>query len=141
MKKNKEIRVVIDTNLWISFIISNRINLLESIILSNNVRLLFSEKLIDEIRETIKKPKLRKYFGENSIDEMLDAFEPFIELIDVTSQINECRDPKDDFLLELAKDGKANYLVTGDTDLLVIEKSGLTEILKISDFIEKLNGS
>lgn len=141
MKRNKEIRLVIDTNLWISFIISNRINLLESILISNKVRvrLLFSEKLIDEIRETIKKPKLRKYFAENSIDEMLDAFEPFIEFIDVASQINECRDPKDDFLLELAKDGKANYLVTGDNDLLVMEKLGLAEILKISDFMKKVS--
>ena len=58
--------------------------------------------------------------------------------IDVTSKMKVCRDSNDDFLLELAKDGNANYLVTGDNDLLVIEKSGLTEILKISDFLDKL---
>ena len=138
MKKNKQIRVVIDTNLWISFIISNRINQLEPILSSNKIKLLFSEKLIEEIRETIKKPKLCKYFDEYSFNEMLGVFEPFIELIDVTSKMKVCRDSNDDFLLELAKDGNANYLVTGDNDLLVIEKSGLTEILKISDFLDKL---
>ncbi|PZX49658.1 putative toxin-antitoxin system toxin component, PIN family [Algoriphagus chordae] len=139
MRRNREIRIVIDTNLWISFIISNRLNQLESLLLSQEVRLLFSKQLIDEIQKTIRKPKLSKYFGEDSLDQMLDAFDPFIELIDVSSRITICRDPNDDFLLELAKDGRADYLVTGDNDLLVVEKSGLTEILKISDFFEKLN--
>lgn len=67
---------------------------------------------------------------------MLSSFEPFIELIEVESVITICRDTKDNFLLALAKDGKADYLLTGDKDLLFIEKFGKTKITTIADFIE-----
>lgn len=54
------------------------------------------------------------------------------------STVNICRDPKDNFLLALAKDGKASHLITGDSDLLVLKKSGKTEILNISDYLSKI---
>ncbi len=52
---------------------------------------------------------------------MLSTFEPYIDLIEVESIITICRDPKDNFLLALAKDGKANYLLKGDKDLLELK--------------------
>lgn len=67
---------------------------------------------------------------------MLSAFEPFIDLIDVESTITVCRDPKDNFLLALAKDGKADYLITGDKDLLDLQKFGKTKIITIANFFE-----
>jgi putative PIN family toxin of toxin-antitoxin system len=102
MAKNETLLVIIDTNLWISFIISKKFHLLDSVLFSGKVRLLFSRELIEEIRLTILKPKLKKHFGKNALDEMLLAFEPFIDFISVSSKINKCRDPKDDFLLQLA---------------------------------------
>lgn len=68
---------------------------------------------------------------------MLRAFDPFIDLIHVSSRVDICRDPNDNFLLELAEDGNADYLLTGDQDLLSIRKYGNTEIIKISEFFEK----
>ena len=68
---------------------------------------------------------------------MLSAFEPFIDLIEVESTVTICRDPKDNFLLELAKDGKADYLLTGDKDLLELKKFGKTKIQTISTFIDE----
>lgn len=67
---------------------------------------------------------------------MLSAFEPFIDLIEVESIVTICRDPKDNFLLALAKDGKADYLITGDNDLLVLNKFGKTKIITITNLIE-----
>ncbi len=136
MQKNKPLKIVIDTNLWISFIISNKLNLLDPLLFSQKAKLLFSKELINEIGSTIVKPKLKKYFTATTLDEMLTAFEPFIDLIEVNSSVNICRDTKDNFLLELAKDGKADYLLTGDKDLLEIEKFGKTKIISISQFLE-----
>ena len=85
------------------------------------------------------KPKLKKYFSENALEEMLDVFEPFIDFIKVKSKVRICRDPNDDFLLALAKDGKADYLLTGDNDLLEIKRIDQTIILKLKDFIDKNN--
>lgn len=137
MTKNESLRLVIDTNLWISFIISKKFNQLEPILLTKNTRILFSRELVQELEATITKPKLQKYFSPNALDEMLDVFDSYIDFITVKSKVQVCRDPKDDFLLSLAKDGKANYLVTGDNDLLEIGKFGETEIIKITDFIKK----
>ncbi len=67
---------------------------------------------------------------------MLLAFEPFIDLIDVQSIVTACRDPKDNFLLDLAKDSKADYLLTGDNDLLDIKNFGKTKIITINNFFE-----
>jgi len=138
MQKNKPLKLTVDTNLWVSFIISNKLNLLDPLLLTGNARLLFSVELIAEIQETIAKPKLKKYFGTNALEEMFSVFEPFVDLIKVKSIVTVCRDPKDNFLLALAKDGKADYLLTGDNDLLVIKKFGKTKITTIANFFETM---
>ena len=139
MPRSKSLKLVIDTNLWISFIISKKLNQLETILTTQNARVLFSSELVEELKATIAKPKLQKYFSENALDEMLDVFDPFVDFIVVKSKIQICRDPKDDFLLSLAKDGKANYLLTGDKDLLELVELGKTKITTITDFINKNN--
>lgn len=48
-------------------------------------------------------------------------------------------DPKDDFLLNLCIDSKADYLITGDNDLLAIKEIESCTILAYSDFIRKIH--
>lgn len=45
-----------------------------------------------------------------------------------------CRDPKDDYLLELALVSEADYLITGDKDLLTVEKIGSCQIVTAMEF-------
>lgn len=136
MAKSKSLKLVIDTNLWIHFLISNKLNVLDPFLFSGNTRLLFSRELITEIHATFLKPKLKKYFGANALEEMLQTFEPFIDLVEVESLVTACRDPKDNFLLALSKDGKADYLLTGDIDLLALKQFGKTKITTITNFIK-----
>ena len=56
------------------------------------------------------------------------------EFITVTSSTNICRDPKDNFLLSLSKDGKASYLITGDKDLLDLKRFGKTQIVTMKKY-------
>ena len=72
---------------------------------------------------------------------MLLAFRSFIDLVTVKSKVNVCRDTKDDFLLALSKDGKADYLVTGDKDLLSLNRYRKTDIVTFSQFIEILDAT
>ena len=137
MPKSKPLKLIIDTNLWVSFVISKKLNLLDPLLFAGDARLLFSTELITEIQETITKPRLKKYFATNALEEMLSAFEPYIDLIEVESMVTICRDPKDNFLLALAKDGKADYLLTGDKDLLDLIKFGKTKIKTITAFIDE----
>ena len=137
MPKSRLLRLVIDTNLWISFLISNRLRKLDTLLLSERLRFLFSTELLDEINRTITKPKLQKHFSKNALEEMLLTLEPYIDFVEVKSKINVCRDPKDNFLLALAKDGKAHYLLTGDKDLLDLKAYGKTKIVTITHFLDE----
>lgn len=139
MPKSRPSKIIIDTNLWISFIISNKLSLLDSLIFSGKITLIFSLELIKEIEATIAKPKLKKYFLSDGLVEMLTMFEPFINLVEVKSVVSVCRDPKDNFLLELAKDSKADYILTGDKDLLAIAKFGKTKIMTVTSFLDSRN--
>jgi len=60
------------------------------------------------------------------------------EFIDVESKINICQDPKDNFLLALAKDGKATHLLTGDKELHLIAKFSRTIIISMTEYLKTL---
>jgi putative PIN family toxin of toxin-antitoxin system len=135
----KKSRVIIDTNLWISFLISNNFNKLDKILNSKHCSILFSQELLDEFIEVSMRPKLIKYFGQSELEAILETIEEFAEFIDVTSQIKFFNDSKDDFLLSLAVDGHADYLITGDKELLEVKKYGETEIISIAEFLLKFD--
>jgi putative PIN family toxin of toxin-antitoxin system len=137
MAKSNSLRLIIDTNLWISFLISDRERKLDSLLLFEKIKILFSLELIEELTRTSTYPKLKKYLGPNVAVEMLSNLEPYIDLIEVKSIIQICRDPKDNFLLSLAIDGNADFLLTGDKDLLELKKIGKTAIMTISNFLQK----
>ncbi|MFN2262353.1 MAG: putative toxin-antitoxin system toxin component, PIN family, partial [Psychroflexus sp.] len=60
------------------------------------------------------------------------------KLIKVKSDIQLCRDEKDNFLLNLSIDSKADYLITGDNDLLVLDKIEQTQIMNFREFIKHI---
>lgn len=132
--KNK--RIILDTNLWISFLISENFTELDELIRTKKVILVFSNELLEEFIEVVKRPKFKKFFSKKDVELLLDTFDQYADLINVTSQIDLCRDEKDNFLLNLSVDGKTDYLVTGDKDLLVLEKVNKTRILTYRELIK-----
>jgi len=60
------------------------------------------------------------------------------EIIDVKSNIELCRDSKDNFLLSLAADSKANFLITGDKDILDLKTIYKVKIITITDYIKRI---
>ncbi|MGN8059163.1 putative toxin-antitoxin system toxin component, PIN family [Pedobacter sp. 22163] len=134
--QNLKSRIILDTNLWISFLISKDFSKLDEIIFSKKSILIFSQELLEEFLEVAKRPKFRRYFAQTDIEELLETIDEYGEFIVVKSKIEICRDAKDNFLLSLAVDGKADFLLTGDQDLLMIEKIGKTNIKTISSFFE-----
>lgn len=131
--------VIIDTNLWISYLISRKHNFLDNLIVSGKIKLVFSKELLDEFINISQRPKFANYFNKSDVNKLFEFFDKYSVLIDVKSKVNLCRDPNDNFLLELALDSEADYLVTGDEDLLVLIKIGNTRIVKISELRELLS--
>jgi putative toxin-antitoxin system toxin component, PIN family len=127
-------KIIIDTNLWISFLLSRKFNFLDSLLDVEELQLIFSKELLEEIMEVTSRSKLKKFLKKEDLKLIFDIIERYAILIPVTSDVTECRDKKDNFLLSLAKDSKADYLLTGDKDLLVLKESHHTQIITISDF-------
>lgn len=130
----KSNRVIIDTNLWISFLLSKKSSFLDNLFRNSEITLLFSKELLEEFVTVSTRTKFKRYFAEKDLQELITSIKSHAEFIIVSSTVNICRDPKDNFLLSLSKDGKANYLVTGDKDLLEIRNFGKTSILTLIEF-------
>ena len=133
--RSKKIKIIIDTNLWISFLISNEYEKLDFLFLSEKVCLLFSERSFTEFIRVASREKFRKYFSEKDLNELSARMMKAAKIVHTKTIQTQCRDPKDNFLLELAIDGKADYLITGDKDLLDLKTIGKTQIVKIREFI------
>src|SRR6184192_1888293 len=113
-----KIRVILDTNLWISYLIGGRLVGLDALFQRHDLVLLFSRELLGEFIVVASRPKFAKYFSNEDISKLLSRFSRFGELIEPGIVTSVCRDPKDNFLLALAKDGNSDFLITGDRDLL-----------------------
>ncbi len=83
-------------------------------------RLLVSEATVTELDEVLRRPKFDRYVSEAARLDLLAAVVREAEVVPVTTVVTDCRDPKDNKFLELAIDGRASHLVTGDADLLTL---------------------
>lgn len=128
-------RVIVDTNLLISFLLTKDFSKLDKLFVGHSIILLFSQELLDEFIEVARRPKFKKYFSLSDLQDLLEALSLRAEFIAVTSTVSVCRDPKDNFLLSLAVDGNATHLITGDNDLLDLGKYGKTKIATIAAYL------
>jgi putative PIN family toxin of toxin-antitoxin system len=131
-------RVILDTNLWISFLINDSYKEIEHLIKSDQIKLIFSIELLDEFIEVVNRPKFNKYFKYDDIIQLLNMFDEYAVLVEIKSNLDLCRDKKDNFLLNLAKDSKSDYLITGDLDLLILERIDNCKIIQYSDFLKEM---
>jgi len=132
--KAKSIKVIFDTNVWISFLIGKRLSFIKNYISSGQITIVTTEQLLKEIKEVTSRERLKKYFPQESVIELLELLEIISEKVEIkpTHFIN--RDPKDNFLLDLIDFSKADYLVTGDKDLLVLNPFKSATILTPANF-------
>jgi putative PIN family toxin of toxin-antitoxin system len=132
--KNVKIRVVFDTNIWISFLIGKRLSIVEKYISNCQIIIVTTNQLIEEIKEVTGREQLKKYFPEVKVLELIRFLETIAEKYEITPHHSINRDPKDNFLLDLISASKADYLVTGDKDLLTLNPFETTVILTATDF-------
>ena len=132
-------KVIIDTNIWISYLITNNYSFLDRFIENGKIILIFSNELYGEFLEVIERPKFKKYFKKSEVIKLTNLIGKFGKQIEVSSNVEMCRNKKDDFLLNLAIESNADYLIIGDLDLLDIKQIINTKIIKIKEFEEILS--
>lgn len=121
MSVQSAIKIVVDTNVWVSFLIGKRLSALKDSILKGRVEVYLSDELYQEIIKVLEYPRLKKYVSLAGFFELMNLFGGKIHFIKPDCVITDCRDSKDNYLLELAVTANADYLITGDDDLLTLD--------------------
>jgi putative PIN family toxin of toxin-antitoxin system len=102
-------------------------------------KILLSFSVLAELYDVLGRKQFRRYISEEEIRRFLAALTHEAEWVGINAQIVACRDPKDDKFLELAVSGQAEYIVTGDADLIALHPFRTIQILTPSAFLEVLN--
>lgn len=139
MTREHRIKVIIDTNIWISYLIGFHLGGLTELLSTRKIELVLSEQLLTELKEVTARKKFRRYFGEHEVDELLKLMDILGTNYEVLEYPNICRDLKDNFLIGLIRVSQANFLVTGDQDLLELKLFEGTEIIEANQLLEKIN--
>ena len=128
------IRIVPDTNIIISsvFWIGNPYEIVRRGILGE-YQLVISAEILDEV---VDKLRNKFQFPEENIQELIDILLTYCHVVDATSKFDIVRDKKDNKIIECAFDGKADYIVTGDPDLLELKEFRRIKVLNAKEFLE-----
>ena len=115
-------RIVIDSNVIISAALTKNNTSSKTVrLIEEEHTMLISEATIEELLKTILKTKFNRYFIPlDTRIEIISRYSNKADWITPTHHIVVCRDPKDNIFLELALSGKADCIITGDPDLLVL---------------------
>ena len=123
MKKiSRSFKIIVDTNIWISFLIGKTLKGLQNYLDNKTVVIITCKEQIQELTLVFEKPKIKKYFTSEQIAEFFELLDESSVNIDLKTKTDICRDLKDNYLISLATDSDADFLITGDNDLLVLNK-------------------
>lgn len=129
-------KIVLDTNVLISGVFFGGFprKILSSIV-ARKMTAYATTEIINEYEEIVQEMVNRKqgHINRTILVPLIKA----MEIIEPSSHIEICRDSDDNKFLECAKDSHALYIVSGDKDLLVIEKYEDIQIVTAKDFCEK----
>lgn len=132
--RKRSVKVIFDTNVWLSFLIGKRLAKVKKYIASGKILLVASPYLLQEIIEVTKREKIKKYFPEDAVKELIALIENIGFIISPSEANTFDVDPKDSFLLDLAMESKADFLVTGDKALLKLRTFLQTKIVSPTEF-------
>ena len=135
---SKSLKVIFDTNVWISFLIGKRLGTISRYLSNGGITIIMTEQLITELKVVTTRDKLKKYFPQESVNELIELLKIISETVEIRPTHFDNRDPKDNFLLDLIDFSHADYLVTGDKDLLELNPFKTAQIVTATEFEKQL---
>ena len=132
-------QIVIDTNVLVSCLFkqNSRINRILRHLIDGEYQLLYSDETVKELNDVLLRPRIsRNILKDWDIAELLVLLRFRGMRVFPKTGINVCRDPEDDKFLELAVDGHADYIVSGDKDLLALHPFQGIPIITPATFLD-----
>jgi putative PIN family toxin of toxin-antitoxin system len=113
-------RIVVDTNVLLSRLLLPSSAPARAVAMATKNTILVSEDTMNELADVLARPKFDPYLTLQERQQFLRQLGRLAEFVPIVSRVHECRDPKDDKFLELALNGRADLILTGDSDLLAL---------------------
>lgn len=135
-------RFVFDTNALVSALLFEHSVPRQALDQALNIgTLLVSDSLIAELDRVLARDRFDQYVTSEERLEFTNALMLESELIAITEPIQACEDPDDDRILELAINGSAVFIITGDSDLLTMNPFRGVDIVTPVGFLRRINES
>ncbi len=132
-------RLVLDTNVLISAIlVPNSIPAKALNWGEDNGVILYSDATLAELLSVLGQSKFAKYIDADNIEGLSRRIKTTWVYVPILQQVKLCRDAKDDKFIELALNGDATHLITGDTDLLVLHPIQNIPVINPRRFWDKI---
>jgi uncharacterized protein len=132
------LRVVLDTNVLVSAIISDgkpRELLKKGI--ANQYSLVISDLILKELVVVLRRPKFKT--SEDEVHRTILALIRTADVVNVKSEVKAVEeDPKDDMIIQTAIDGGVDMIVTGDCHLLALKTFSGIKIIKVREMLASL---
>ena len=133
-------RVVVDTNIFISGLISpGPSRRILDLIEENSFSCVLTPDLFKELNKTLHRPKFKILFKDININKLMTIVKNNSLYIIPSVKMKACRDPKDDMVLTAAIVAKADMIVSGDKDLLVLNPFEDIAIVTPREFLQRIN--
>ena len=95
-----------------------------------------SEATMEELADVLSRKKWDRYVSVEDRQEFIRRLLQVVDMVSVLSEIDDCGDAKDNRFLALALDAGAGYIITGDSDLLVLHPWRGIQTLTPGDFLK-----
>jgi len=97
-----------------------------------------SEPILEEFIKITKRKKFRPYFRNSEVVDFVVLLERVSEFVQVQSKVDVTRDKSDNMILAAALDGNAEYVVSGDEDLLAVQEFKGIKVLTVDQILKIL---
>jgi uncharacterized protein len=132
-------RSVVDTNVLVSRLILPQSICAKALARSeSNARLLISEATMYELADVLSRAKLDDYVSLEDRKGFIERLTQIAEMVPIIQVVRDCRDPKDNKFLEVALNGSADVIITGDKDLLAMNPWRGTAILSPHEHFHRI---
>ena len=133
-------RVVLDVNILVSALIkSGKPRQLLFKIAEKKIQLVLSRGILEEFLEVTEHPKVKRYVDENDVVAFLRVLGNIATVVKARSKFEVVEeDPDDDVVLRTAYDAKAEYIVSGDRHLLLLEEFRKIKIVTVNQMLDNI---
>lgn len=131
-------RIVFDTNIYISFIIQNKLDKLIALIEKHDLEVFICNELLKEIKSTLNKPHLKSKLNFKTT-EYIEVITLISEHVIIDKRFDRIIDPDDNFLIDLAYSTKSYFLVTEDKLILNHKQINKIKIISLLEFKKLLS--